>query len=146
MSKEIKTSNSIQWKMTPEELDMQVKGYKTLPFFETRRGLAASLVAAIIVFSTVAAFVGWTQFASGEDALWSLLIFVPVIFFIGKGYRWAILLFALVWTAEKIIQIYIPLSHGDNPSGLPLLWWFIVMPFLYKALTVENVRRRRENP
>ena len=52
-----------------------------------------------------------------------------------------ILLFIL-WTFEKMYSAYLSTQNGSSvvPS---IIWWFIVAPYIYKAIIVENECRKK---
>jgi ribosomal protein L40E len=47
-----------------------------------------------------------------------------------------------LWTFEKGYQLY-EIGQGGGGSGImPIIWWLIIMPYFWKALKVENERRK----
>lgn len=137
-------TTSWSWKMSPEELKEQVEGYNTLKITQSYRGVSVLVVGALLLLGFVFAYFG--VYASMSDMFLSLVIYIPVLFFVYKGHRWAIISLFILWTIEKIYTLYLAAESGGFILG-SIIWWFIVAPYIYKALLVENARRKGiQNP
>ncbi len=132
------------WKITPEELKEQVENYNTLKITQSYRGISVLIVGALLLLSLVLAFFG--LFSSVSDIILSLVLYVPILFFVYKGHRWAIVSLLVLWTLEKAYTLYLSVDMGSTPIS-SIIWWLIVAPYIYKALVVENARiKNKQNP
>lgn len=134
-------ATSWSWKMSPEELKEQVENYNSLKITQSYRGIAVLTVGALLLLGFVFAFFG--VYASTSDMFLSLIIYIPVLFFVYKGHRWAIISLFILWTIEKIYTLYLAAESGGFVWG-SIIWWLIIAPYIYKALLVENARRKGE--
>lgn len=137
MSKK-ETGSIWSWKMSPEERKEQVENYSTLKITKSYRGISVLFIGAFLILSLALALFG--VYSTPEDVILSLFIYIPVLFFVYKGHRWAIITLLILWTLEKIYSIYLSAEVGGGLLG-PIIWWLIVSPFMFKALMVENERR-----
>ncbi len=129
------------WGISNEELRYQVDNYSKLKITESYRGVAAIITFVLIGFSILLYAFGVVAPNSGTTI--ELIIYLILAFLIyKKGYRWAIVTVMALWTADKAIQIYDASLQGGSLISI-LIWWFILMPYLYKALRVENEKGKR---
>jgi ribosomal protein L40E len=138
MDKKEKTT-SWSWKISAEELKEQIENYNTLKITQSYRGVAVLIVSALLLLSLVLGYFG--VYASFQDIILGLFIYIPVLFFVYKGHRWAIITLLALWTLEKAYTIYLSVQSSGSPIG-SIIWWLIVAPYIYKALKVENERRK----
>lgn len=122
------------WGIDDEELENQVENYNNLKISESYRGISVLIVAVLLGFSLLLGFFG--VYASVEEILYGLIIYIPILFFVYKGHRWAIVALMILWTFEKGYQLI------EVGGIMPLIWWAIIIPYFYKALRVENERRK----
>lgn len=139
MSKDEKSS-IWSWKMTPEERKEQVDNYSTLKITKSYRGISVLFISVFLLLGLALSFFG--VYSTPEDVILSSFIYVPVLFFVYKGHRWAIITLLILWTIEKIYTLYLSAEGGGWALG-SIIWWLIVSPFMFKALMVENERRTR---
>jgi len=137
-----KKTSMWSWKMSPEEREEQVRKYSTLKITESYRGIAVLFVGALLLLSLVISFFG--IYFSPSDIIVGLVIYAPILFFVYKGHRWAIIVLMIFWTIEKIYTLYLSTQSGGTPIT-SILWWLILMPYLFKALQVENARKNPKN-
>ena|GEM_PF-1242689 len=131
------------WKMDEADLQNQVGNYNKLKITESYRGISVLIISALLGFSfLISAFGLYSDLGS---MLWSLVIYAPVLFFVFKGHRWAIVALMVLWTFEKFFQIYQIGESGNGSVITPLFWWLIIMPYFWKALRVENAKRKIPN-
>jgi hypothetical protein len=123
------------WKITEEDLKNQINNYNTLKITESYRGISILITLSLLGLSLI---LGFFDFLSLEDILLSLIIYLPILLFVYKGHRWAILALMILWTIEKGIQLF---TVGNIT---PLFWWAIIIPYFYKALKVENARKKQK--
>ena len=55
-----------------------------------------------------------------------------------------IILLIIMWTLEKGYQLYEIGQSGKGNGIIPILWWLIFMPYFWRALKVENERRKSQ--
>lgn len=127
------THSVFSWKMTEEELRKQVDNYKTLKITQSYKGISVLILLSFLVLTVMLGLFG---IVSLGDTLYGLIIYLPIAFFVYRGHRWAIILLMILWTIEKGYQLFLV------GSIIPLLWWVIIIPYFYKALKVENERRK----
>lgn len=139
MANHTKTS-AFSWSASDEELQFQVDNYNTLPWIETFRGSAVIFLAALLGLSIMLGLLSILSLDTGT--LVELVIYGISLYFIFKGHRWAIILAMILWTGDKAVQLYQISSSGQDNAYIIIVWWLLVMPYLYKALKVENLRRR----
>lgn len=126
-------ASTFSWKITKEELKYQLDNYGTLKITQSYKGISVLITLALLALSVV---LGFFNFVTLEDVLYGLIIYLPILFFVYKGHRWAIVGLMLLWTFEKGYQLF---TAGNI---IPLFWWAIIIPFFYKALKVENERKK----
>ena len=139
------------WKISPPELETQVREYYSLGILRSARRLSALLLAvsgaATIVYSALSAN---PEIKSLSDALvfFSMALaviglpFVGLAAFIYRGQRWAMVCAMLYWTLEKGFQVY---EHPKYAVGI-LIWWTTYMHAFYTASRVEQERRKKLAP
>lgn len=135
-----KKKSSWSWKIEEADLKNQVENYNTLKISESYRGISVLIISALLGFSLILAFFG--VYADIATMIWGIVLYLPIIFFVYKGHRWAIVLLMAMWTLEKGYQLY-QIGQGGGGSGImPIIWWLIIMPYFWKALKVENEKRK----
>lgn len=128
------------WSISPDELKHQVEQYNTLGITESYRGVAILAVLALLALSVVFTLFGAIPLDSGTVVEW--IIYAIALFFVYKGHRWAIILVMLLWTGDKAYQLYEMSTSGQGNAVLAIVWWAILMPYLFKALKIENGRNK----
>jgi len=141
-----KTKKKSAWSWTIEESDLknQIDNYSTLKITESYRGISVLIYAVILVISLALGYFG--IYTDLETILWGMVLYLPILFFVYKGHRWAIILLMALWTLEKGVQVYDIVEAGSGSVVMPVFWWFIIMPYFWKALKVENERRKVLTP
>ena len=144
-TKEEKTKrqkNSIWgWKISDEEIKNQVDNYDKLTITKSVRGNALIAGLVLTIISSIVIFLG---LAGDEDAGYAFLgviIYAIFLIFIYRGHRWAMVAFMIMYTIDLSYNLYNAYAYG-NGSIWPIIWWFIIIPFFWKALKVENERKR----
>jgi len=112
----------------------QIEQYRSLPITKSYRGIAVLIVAALLGVSVLFSAIGIQ--GSLEEIMYGLIVYVPVLYFVLKGNRIAMMILMGLITLEKGYQV---LQIG---SITPLIWWALIMYYLYRALQVENERMR----
>lgn len=131
-----KAKSSWSWKIEEDDLKNQIDNYSTLQITKSYRGISVLIVVALLALSILLAFFG--IYASVEEILYGLIIYIPILFFVYRGHRWAIVALMALWTFEKGYQLV------EVGGIMPIIWWAIIMPYFYKAFKVENERRKYE--
>jgi hypothetical protein len=135
MDKEVKKQkvSIFSWKMSNEEIRNQIDNYNKLKITQSYRGISVLITLALLGISIIVGFLG--VYPVG-DALYGLIIYLPILFFVYRGHRWAIILLMILWTFEKGYQLI------ETPNIMPIIWWAIIIPYFYKTLKVENKRKK----
>jgi len=125
-----------------DDFKNQVENYHSLGITKSVRGQLAVFFLVMLVVSLLIGYFSVSYF-SFEDVLYSFIIYIPLAYFIYKGHRWAMIVMIIMWTLEKGYQLV-----ATTPVGrlgiLTLVWWYIVVAYLYKAIKIENARRKKE--
>jgi hypothetical protein len=132
--------------ISDEELKNQVENYNTLPITKTSRGIAALTIVGLLAFSFVLV-VALNLFLSDSpisytDVLWSLVIYIPLIYFVYKGHMWATIALALWYTVDKLGTMIV-LSTGHFNIGA-IIFWIIGIGPLWVAFRVEQAYRKKK--
>ena len=122
-----------------EELEIQVESYNNLGITKSNKGQATLFLGVVIVISIALGIFDVTPLS---DVLYSLIIYIPLTFFIYKGHRWAMYLGIILWTLEKGYQL-LYLSHGKGSVIMIFSLWLWLVTILYSAIQVENERKKR---
>jgi len=140
--KNSKTKKKSNWSLNidEDELKKQVENYKTLKITESYRGISVLIISVFLGISLLLSIFGlYTDLVS---MIFGVIIFLPILFFVYKGHRWAIILLMGVWTFEKFYQLYEIVQGNSGNVLITLGWWIIIMSYFVKALRVENARRK----
>lgn len=124
------------WRTDETELKNQVENYTTLKITKSYKGIAVLIISVLLGLSLLLSFFGTV--ADPITILCGIALYSPVIFFVYRGHRWAIILLMILYTLDKGYLFYE--LRGNNV--MPIFWWLIVMPYFWKALRVENERRK----
>jgi hypothetical protein len=127
-------ASSWSWNIEPDELKNQIDNYDKLKISESYKGISVLLVGGLLILSLI---LGYFEIVSISDVVYSLFIYIPVLFFVYKGHRWAIISLLVLWTIEKVFTLYMSVENGGGVWG-SIIWWLIVTPYIYRALLVEN--------
>jgi hypothetical protein len=130
-----KKRNNYSWKITDDDLKNQVENYDTLKITQSYRGQSVLFFSTLLAISTIGSF--FVEYISTEEMVGTLIIYVPILIFSYRGHRWAIIAFMILWTIDKVAQFI----NGES-SFLIAILWMLIMPLFYKALKVENERRK----
>lgn len=114
----------------------QVEQYSTLPIYKSSRGIATLFFSASILITIFLSFISDAILL--EEVLFSLVVYVPLIFSIYKGYRGAMIAMMVLWVAEKIGSMILFESAGISS----IIFLIIGLQVLWQALSVENIRKK----
>ena len=111
------------WRIDKDELQKQIKEYKTLKITQSAKGIGllfllfSSAITVVLVL-----FLDWEIYS-----LLDIFLFLILGFFIYKGHRWAMIGTMLLWTFERIyVFIDDSITTGASPTG-----FFIFLDYLY---------------
>ena len=125
------------WNIDETELKDQVVNYNNLKITESYRGISSLIVIAILALTF---FLSLLEIGSSlEEFFYGLILYIPLVFFVYKGHRWAIVSLMILWTLEKGYQLI------EMGGVAPLIWWVIITPYFYRALKVENEKRKTKS-
>lgn len=123
------------WKIDKEEIERQIKGYKSFKVTESARGQSTLLLALSIIITLLLVI-----FANYDSAsLVDVTIMVTIAFFVFRGHRWAMIGAMLYWTFAKFYAIY---TGGSGSLILQVIWWVLYMHVFYLAYKVEGLRTK----
>ncbi|MBU2568352.1 MAG: hypothetical protein KJ967_06235 [Elusimicrobia bacterium] len=132
--------------LSEEKLNHQIDNYTTLKIHQSFRGRAVLINLVLLLMATIGTIV-----TSSADyatitiftilAIVHYLIFLSISVFAYKGRRWAIILLMILWTAERLIQLP---SENSVFIYISIFWLLFILSQFYKALQVENERKRRQ--
>lgn len=131
------------WKIDKEDVKRQAENYASLKFTNSSKGLASLLLIGSIILSFILSFVGWVPL---QNVTISAAIYLPIIFFIYKGNRLAIIVMMIAWTVERTFSIVTSVSNNFYYSSvlIGVSWWAIVTNLLFEAFRVEQLRRKMD--
>lgn len=125
------------WRIDEDQLDRQVREYRTLRFWQSMRGISALC----LLFSAVVTLL-LVQFGAGQidaSAYVDVGLMAGCAVFIFFGHRWAMIAAMLLWTLEKGFGL---VSSGGGGLFLQIIWWAAYMHAFFFAFRVEQTRRR----
>ena len=123
------------WNIDEVELKNQVENYRDLGIIKSYRGQSVLIVSASMVLGLLIGFQG--DFVDITTVILGSILYVPIIFFVYKGHRWAIVALMILFAIDKGFLIY---EVGGLGSGL--ITSYLIMGCFWKCLQVENERRR----
>jgi hypothetical protein len=124
------------WRVSPEELKKQVDGYATLKIHSSARGISFCLLLLSSVLTVIAIAVNIVGIYATIDAVLLLALGICIL----KGQRWAMVLAMILWSYEKLGQVFGVSTHVNIVTVL--IWWVIYMHAFWLAYRVENERRK----
>jgi len=130
--------NPWSWRTNPEELTNQINNYEVLGITKSFKGIVVLIFCGISLISVALSFFGLLLLS---DVIISLIIYLAVLIFVYKGHRWAMVVLMVIWTLDKVYTMYLSVQLGFSPVN-SIIWWLIVTPYIYKAIKVENMRRK----
>lgn len=130
--------------ISDDELKNQVEQHDTLPITKSSRGIAVLTLIGLLAFGTLV-FFGLNLLSSDipisySDVIWSLIIYVPLIYFVYRGHMWAVIALGSWYTLDKF---YTMISTGHF-SVAGLIFWMIGIGPLWVAFKVEREYRKRK--
>lgn len=132
--------------ISDEDMAFQVGNHDSLSISKSSRGVAVLTILVLLVIG-VLVVVGLNLFTSGApisyfDVLVSLVIYLPLLYFVYKGHLWAIVLLAIFYTIDKIgIMFLLPPYHFDMGT---FIFWVIGIGPMWVAFKVEREFRKKK--
>lgn len=114
------------WEFSEDDLKNQVENYHQLKITQSYRGISVVIMAGLLSLTFLLTFFDIFNI-SMEDFLYTLFIYVPILVFVYRGHRWAIITLMIIWTIEKGYSLIVLKSISAIP------WWVFVMSFFHKA-------------
>lgn len=131
------------WRTDHDQLARQVAEYDTLGVTASARGISFLM----LIFS---AFVTVVMVELLELPRWPYIEAASLLtlgYLMYKGHRWAILTTMVLWSIDKLSQIFVPSLAGAQANAIvPLLWWAIYMHAFYLTWQVEERKRSATQP
>jgi len=121
----------------------QVESYDTLGITQSARGRVVLLFGGLYALSIVLSF--FDIIALG-DLMWSLIIYVPILIFVYKGHKWAMIALMILWVIEKVYTAYLTVENQSGSVWGSIIWLIIGISVIAKALKVENARQEAVPP
>ncbi|MFZ2038623.1 MAG: zinc ribbon domain-containing protein [Minisyncoccia bacterium] len=129
----IKTEDEI------EELKRQVENYYTLGITQSARGQVILVFGSLYILSIILSFF---DIVSLSDLMWSLIIYIPILIFVYKGHKWAMITLMILWVIEKVYTAYLTVENQSGSVWGSIFWLIIGISVIVKALKVENTRQK----
>lgn len=128
------------WRIDERNLRKQMAGYKTLPFYQTMRGVSSLMFLASAVITVAVAV-----FSHKPLSLIDAGLFLILSVFIYLGHRWAMMAGMILWTIEKLVIVVSSIvAHNYAAPVSNVIWWAVYMHAIYFAYRIES--ERRKNP
>lgn len=128
------------FKASEAEIQEQVDKYDQLKVHQSYRGIAVLTITALIFLGILISYLfGEIEGFVFEDFLYGFIIFLPFLIFTYLGHRWAIIGLGILFIIDRIAASVIA------PSIMPIIWMIIILPYIWKALQVENIRKKSSN-
>src|SRR4051812_22356053 len=108
-----KKEHTWSWNISEADLQNQADNYNTLGITESYRGIAVLIYSALLTLWCVLGYFG--ILISLSDALYSLILYIPILYFVYRGRRWAMVLLMILWTIEKCYTAYLSVQAGTTP-------------------------------
>lgn len=90
-------------------------------------------------------WIGAAVTGSYSEAVGVSVILCPLCYLNVKGYRWSLLLFAALYTFDRVSVLYMRAESGQaSGSGLwwLLIWWLVIVGATLTAFRIENYRHK----
>lgn len=144
--KDSKKNSWWQWKLSAEELSEQVSGYNSLRFNKTARGICVIFFGTLNILTIIATYFLDIPVVSFQEAMVEIFfIYVPLLFFVYKGHRWAMYSILVIWSIDKAVTINYQLSTGGFALS-SIIFLILGISVCARAIQVENnVRKDQKN-
>ena len=134
-----KNKEKIKSEEEAKELKRQVDEYDSLGISQSARGQVVLVFAGLYALSILLSFFGLIALG---DLMWSLIIYIPILIFVYKGHRWAMIGLMILWTIEKMYTAYLTVENRGGSVMGSIIWLIIGLSVIYRALKIENERRK----
>ncbi len=132
--------------ISDEELKLQIEKHDVLPFSKSSRGIAVLTILALLAigltFVILINLVGSDIQISFWDVFWSLIIYIPLLYFTYKGHLWAIAGLGLYYTLDKFASTFFLSSSHFNVGAI--FFWIIGIGPIWVAFRVEREYRKNK--
>jgi len=114
-----------------EEIQKEVSGYSELTFFKKTKNVLVSF----IVFVVVISLYFFDSYGIDFFGLGAYLVLAVFIYF---NHRWAIVVFSLMYLADKVLL----LAEGLGSPATQLFFGYIAVLIAYQAFRVANLLKK----
>jgi len=126
--------------ITDEDFKFQVENHDTLPITKSSRGVAVLTIAALLALGVVLmialSFFTTDIPVSLSDVIWSVVLYLPFLYFAYRGHMWAIVGLGIVYTADKVLTV---IAFGGSHFNISsIIFWLIGIGPLWVAFKVER--------
>ncbi len=122
-----------------KELKRQVENYYTMGITQSARGQVVLLFGGLYALSVILSFFGIIALG---DLMWSLIIYIPILIFVYKGHKLAMITLMILWVIEKVYTAYLTVENQSGGIWGSIIWLIIGISVIAKALKVENERQK----
>ncbi len=122
-----------------KELKRQVENYNTLSITQSARGQVVLVFGGLYILSIILSFFDIIPLT---DLIWSLIIYIPILTFVYKGHKWAMIALMILWVIEKFYTAYLTVENQSGSVMGSIIWLIIGISVITKALKVENERQK----
>lgn len=135
-----KKSNVWSWRTSDEEFNNQIENYKSLKFGKSFRSIAVIIAALFLFLSFFYEMIypdpelSFAGIIISNIIIW--IILSPILIFIYLGHRWAMITFLVLFSLDRLLSLLI------SANIEVVFWWAIMIVYYYKAIKVENERRK----
>ena len=125
------------WRIDEDQLERQVREYKTLKLWQSMRGISVLLLLLSTALTVLFASINFAGFDASAFVDAGLMLGVAL--FIYFGHRWAMIAAMMLWTLEKAFGV---IDSGGMGLIMSVVWWAAYMHALFFAFRIEQARRR----
>ena len=135
-------TNAFSWRYKEPELQEQVAGYSSMKWTKTARGQCVIFFSCLIAFSlAITAIINLPVASFIEVLAEALVLYAPLLFFVYKGHRWAVIGLMIVWAGDKSYGLYYQFTTGGSIFTI-VIFLILGIGVCMRALQVENMRRK----
>jgi ribosomal protein L37E len=127
------------------EMSRQVNEYDTLSITQSVRGKTVLFMGGTFIFSLILGAFG--ILVKPLDVIFEAIVYIPILFFIFYGHRWASIVLMVMWTLEKIYTLVLMSDYVKPSLGLFLSilgFWAYIISLSLKNIEIENLRIRNK--
>lgn len=127
------------WFPSAEEIEEEAVNFEELSFFKKTKNVLTVFILVTVALSLL--FMGPIEEAVGSGAIYELAFSVVLAGFIYLNHRWAMILFCIIYVANKIIFIF--LGIGTPISSI--IFGAIALMLTYTSVRVASSLKREKS-